>query len=223
MPVLIILALGLALVSAGGLVFALHEYKVHKNQSIPVTSSQSSNPNCTTSGLTTTCGSPTSGSDSTSTQPTKSTSSSTPQQTSGTPKTDTAPTSNTVPTYSAQDLYCIAGDSGKNSLDNGYEETDQSLAADVQSVFNEVNSSTITGDLGIQFLNEDITASNQGYNNSYQTYLAGRQKESCSVDVAPPVDIPQCANDTLALCIGNINNNDTTWTNLVNVISGDEK
>jgi len=149
---------------------------------------------------------------------TQSTSPSTTQQT--TTKTDTqpAPTNNT-PTYSARDLYCIYGDSGKSSLDDLYKQTSQALTGEVDSVYDQVNSHSITTNQGVDELNSYITTANHNYASSYQTYLNGRNYSGygCSVDVQAPTPIPLCdINGSLAACIDNIRNNDNAWGNLIN-------
>lgn len=82
---------------------------------------------------------------STTSGPTQPTSPSTTQQTSTKPNTQATPVSNT-PTYSATDLYCIYGDSGKSALDDLYKQTSQWLSGEVDSVYNQVNSHSITSD-----------------------------------------------------------------------------
>lgn len=148
---------------------------------------------------------------------TRTTSPSTSQQTTTKPDTQTAPASNT-PKYSARDLYCIYGDSGKSALDDLYKQTSQALTGEVDSVYGQVNSHSITTSQGIDDLNSYITTANHNYASSYQTYLNGRNYSGygCPVDVQPPTSIPLCdINGSLASCIDNIRNNDNAWGNLI--------
>jgi hypothetical protein len=150
------------------------------------------------------------------TTPTQPTSPSSSAQTSTKPSTQVAPVEASTPTYSSQYLYCISGDSGKSALDDLYKQTSTWLTGEVDSVNNQVNSHSITDSQGIDQLSAYISTANGNYSSSYQTYLAGRQRESCSVDVTAPVDIPLCTYDSLSSCIDNIRNNDNAWGNLIN-------